>query len=240
MAGVKGVYAVSDSAMRHFLALYRAWLPAEVRLAVIPNCVDMERFRVSPRRRAAARHQWGIAENDEVIGSVGRLSAQKRPEELLTIFALLAKSRPRLKLLLVGTGPLESYLRDSVRRQRLSRRVIFTGFQADVESIIPAMDLHLLVSRREGFGTATIEAMACGVPALATRAPGSEDILQDSAGGMLLAPGDVDNAISSINQLLDNPARREEMGRRGRAEVEARYAVPVVSAQVQAFYDGLA
>jgi len=240
MAGVKGVYAVSDSAMRHFLALYRQWLSPQVRLAVIPNCVDLQRFQVSARRRAAARHQWGIAEDDEVIGSVGRLSNQKRPEELLAIFALLAKSRPRVKLLLVGTGPLESSLRDAVRRQRLSRRVIFTGFQANVESILPAMDLHLLVSRREGFGIATIEAMACGIPVLATRVPGSEDILQDSAGGLLLEPGNVDHAVDSITSLLDNPERRAEMGRRGRAEVEARYAVPVVSAQVEAFYDGLA
>jgi len=240
MSGVKGVYAVSDSAMSHFLALYRQWLPSDVRLAVIPNCVDVRRFQVSARRRAAARRQWGIADDDEVIGSVGRLSAQKRPEELLAIFAHLAQARPHLKLLLVGTGPLESSLRDAVRRQRLTRRVIFTGFQAQVESIIPAMDLHLLVSRREGFGIATIEAMACGVPALATRVPGSEDILHDSAGGLLLPPGDIDSAVGAINALLDDHARREEMGRRGRAEVEARYAVPVVSAQVEAFYDGLA
>lgn len=240
MAGVKGVYAVSDSAMRHFLALYRDWLPGGVRLAVIPNCVDLQRFQVSARRRTAARQQWGIAPNDEVIGSVGRLSAQKRPEELLAIFTHLARTRPRLKLLLVGSGPLESSLRDAVRRQRLSRRVIFTGFQANVESIIPAMDLHLLVSRREGFGIATIEAMACGVPALATRVPGSEDILEGSNGGLLLKPGDIDGAVMTINALLDDPARRNEMGRQGRAEVEARYAAPVVGAQVEAFYDGLA
>ena len=240
MAGVKGVYAVSASAMTHFLALYRQWLPASVRLAVIPNCVDVQRFQPSVRRRAAARRQWGIADDDEVIGSVGRLSAQKRPEELLAIFAHLAKSRPRLKLLLVGTGPLESSLRDAVRRQRLSRRVIFTGFQAQVETIIPAMDLHLLVSRREGFGVATIEAMACGVPALATRVPGSEDVLDGCAGGMLLEPEDIENAVTTIGALLDDAGRRAEMARQGRAEVEARYAVPVVSAQVEAFYDGLA
>jgi glycosyltransferase involved in cell wall biosynthesis len=171
---------------------------------------------------------------------VGRLSAQKRPEELLAIFARLAQSRPRLKLLLVGSGPLESSLRDLVRRQRLSRRVIFTGFQAQVESIIPAMDLHLLVSRREGFGIATVEAMACGVPALATRVPGSADILQDSAGGVLLEPSDIDHAVQVIAGLLDDPARRAEMGRQGRAEVEVRYAAPVIRAQVEAFYDGLA
>jgi glycosyltransferase involved in cell wall biosynthesis/GT2 family glycosyltransferase len=240
MSGVRGVYAVSDSAMNHFLALYRQWLPEGVRLAVIPNCVDVRRFQPSARRRAAARRQWGIGEDDEVIGSVGRLSAQKRPEELLAIFAQLAPARPRLKLLLVGTGPLESSLREAARRLRLTRRVIFTGFQAQVESIIPAMDLHLLVSRREGFGIATIEAMACGVPALATRVPGSEDILQDSAGGLLLTPGDTEQAVRTIAELLDQPARREEMGRQGRVEVEARYGVPAVSAQVEAFYDGLA
>jgi glycosyltransferase involved in cell wall biosynthesis/GT2 family glycosyltransferase len=240
MASVKGVYAVSDSAMQRFLAIYRQWLPAGVRLAVIPNCVDTRRFQPSARRRAAARRQWGIADDDEVIGSVGRLSAQKRPEQLLAIFAQLAPSRPRLKLLLVGAGQLEASLREAARRQRLSRRVIFAGFQSQVENVIPAMDLHLLTSIREGFGIATIEAMACGVPALATRVPGSEDILQGSAGGQLLPLGDTEAAVRTIAQLLDDPARRATMGCSGRAEVEERYAVPVVSAQVQAFYDGLA
>ncbi|XLZ71518.1 glycosyltransferase [Massilia sp. SR12] len=239
MANVKGVYGVSDSAMQRFLALYQQWLPSEARLAVIPNCVDTRRFHPSARRRAAARRQWGIADSDEVIGCVARLSDQKRPDLLLAIFAQMAPLRPRLKLLLVGTGPMESTLRDMVKRQRLSRRVIFTGFQAQVESVIPAMDLHLLVSRREGFGIATIEAMACGVPALATRVPGSEDILQDSAGGVLLPPGDIDAAIRTIAELLDSQERRTEMGLRGRAEVESRYAVGVVSAQVEAFYSGL-
>lgn len=239
MTGVKGVYAVSDSAMQRFLAIYRQWLPASVRLAVIPNCVDTRRFQPSPRRRAAARAQWGIAAEDEVIGSVGRLSPQKRPEQLLAIFAELAQSRPRLKLLLVGAGPLESSLREAVKRQRLSRRVIFTGYQAQVENVIPAMDLHLLVSSREGFGIATIEAMACGVPALATRVPGSEDILQGSAGGLLLPPGDTAGAARIVAQLLDEPGRRAAMGCAGRAEVETRYAAPVVGAQVEAFYDGL-
>lgn len=239
MANVKGVYGVSDSAMKRFLALYQQWLPSEARLAVIPNCVDTRRFHPSVRRRAAARRQWGIADNDEVIGCVARLSDQKRPDLLLAIFAQMAPLRPRLKLLLVGTGPMESTLRDMVKWQRLSRRVIFTGFQAQVESVIPAMDLHLLVSRREGFGIATIEAMACGVPALATRVPGSEDILHNSAGGVLLPPGDIDAAIRTITELLENAERRTEMGLRGRAEVESRYAVPVVSAQVEAFYSGL-
>jgi L-malate glycosyltransferase len=239
MAGVKGVYGVSDSAIKCFLDIYQPWLPAGVRLAVIPNCVDTRRFQPSARRRAAARRQWGLAEDDEVIGCVARLSAQKRPEQLLAIFARLAPARPRLKLLLVGAGPLEASLREAARRQRLSRRVIFTGFQEQVENVIPAMDLHLLVSIREGFGIATIEAMACGVPALATRVPGSEDILQDSAGGLLLPLGDTDAATATVAALLDDPARRAQMARRGRAEVEERYAVPVVSAQVQAFYDGL-
>ncbi|WP_342116970.1 glycosyltransferase [Pseudoduganella sp. OTU4001] len=239
LAGVKGVYSVSDSAMKRFLAIYQQWLPADARLAVIPNCVDTCRFQPSVRRRSAARRQWGIGDDDEVIGCVARLSQQKRPEELLAIFAQLAAIRPRLKLLLVGAGPLESSLRDLAKRLRLSRRVIFAGFQARVENIIPAMDLHLLVSRREGFGIATIEAMACGVPVLATRVPGSEDILQDSAGGILLPLGDTDAAVRTITELLDDRTRREEMGRRGRAEVESRYAVPVVSAQVEAFYEGL-
>ena len=88
-AGVRGVYAVSASALAHFLAVYQPYLPASARLAVIPNPVDVTRFRPDAEARRATRARWGIPQDALVIGSVARLSPQKQPATVLALFGML-------------------------------------------------------------------------------------------------------------------------------------------------------
>ncbi|MYM35009.1 glycosyltransferase [Duganella sp. FT94W] len=237
--GVRGVYAVSDSALAHFMTIYRPYLPADARLAVIPNSVDTECFKPSIAAREQARQRWQLPQPALVIGVVARLSAQKRPAMAIQVFALLRARFPTLYLVLAGTGPLESVLREQVTHMGLLPWVIFTGFVEAVHELMPALDVHLLMSRNEGFGISTIEAMACGVPAVATDVPGSADILRGSPCG-LLVPADAPSlAAEAIAALLADPVRRADMGRLGRAEAVRRYSNAVVGQQVRAFYDGL-
>ncbi|MED5595367.1 glycosyltransferase [Janthinobacterium sp. P210006] len=236
---VKGVYAVSPSAMRHFLDLYRGMLAPQTRLAVIPNGVDTDAFIVSPERRRLARQQLGLPPDALVIGSVARLSAQKRPQALLAMFIRLARQFPRLYLVLAGTGPLEAMLREQVQAARLQERVLLTGFQPRIELLMPAFDLHLLLSKNEGFGIATIEAMACGVPAVGTDVPGTSDILRGSGGGLLLPLDDEDAACRAVADLLRDPARRRRMGRQARLEAEQHYSMQRLERQLRQFYAGL-
>jgi len=235
-SAVCGIYAVSTSAMRHFLAIYRLYIPINAKLMVIPNSVDSARFQPSPCVSAATRMRYGLPVDSLVLGAVGRLSEQKRPDALITLLARLRREFSNLYLLLVGTGPLEAALREQVNAAGLAPYVIFAGFVSDVERIFPALDLHLLLSRNEGFGIATIEAMACGVPTVATDVPGSADILRDSQAGVLVT---LDTAAATVAALLRDPLRRREMGRVARAEATARYANEVVAVQVRAFYHGL-
>ncbi len=236
---VKGVYAVSDSAMRHFLDLYRDMLAPQTRLAVIPNGVDTDTFTVSPERRIQARKQLGLPPDALVLGCVARLSAQKRPQALLALFARLVPQFPNLYLVLVGTGPLEAMLRLQAQQSGLQDRVVFAGFQQRVELLMPAFDLHVLLSKNEGFGIATIEAMACGVPAVGTDVPGTRDILHDSAGGMLLPLDDERTACDAVARLLVDAPRRARMGRLAREETVQRYSMPRLERQLRQFYAGL-
>ena len=236
---VKGVYAVSPSAMRHFLDLYRDMLAPDTRLAVIPNGVDTDTFIVSAERRVLARKQLGLPPDALVLGSVARLSAQKRPQALLALFARLSTQFPQLYLVLVGTGPLEAMLRLQAQQTGLQDRVVFAGFQQGIELLMPAFDLHLLLSKNEGFGIATIEAMACGVPAVGTDVPGTRDILHDSEGGLLLPLGDEAAACAAVAQLLTDAPRRARMGRLAREETVQRYSMPRLERQLRAFYAGL-
>lgn len=239
-ASVRGVYAVSVSAMEHFLAIYRPYLPRDVRLAVIPNPVDMARFRACDGARRSARLRWGLPHDALVLGSVARLSPQKQPQSVLDMFGMLRKQFPDLCLVLAGQGPLEASLRAQAARMGLEGHVVFTGFVDDVAALMPAFDLHLLLSRNEGFGIATVEAMACGVPVVATDVPGNADVLRGSAAGLLVALGDIKTATPAIAALLADPARRARMGAQGRAEAQARYSVEVVGKLVRDFYAGLA
>ena len=238
-SSVKGVYAVSESALQHFLALYRDLIPQEARLAVIPNSVDTERFQPSATRRAAARAAWGVPEEGLVLGCVARLADQKQPAALVSLFAALQAQFPQLYLVLVGTGPLEPDLRADVRRRGLEHRVVFAGFQENVETLIPGMDLHILMSRNEGFGIATIEAMACGVPAVGTNVPGTADVLAGAPGGLLIAPNDEAQAVADVAALLRDPARRAAMGVAGRQDVIERFSEGKVAELVRAFYRGI-
>ena len=236
---VRGVYAVSPSALQHFMALYRGMLAPDTRLAVIPNSVDTDVFIVSPQRRRQAREQLGLPQDALVLGSVARLSPQKRPEALLALFLQLHDRFPGLYLVLAGTGPLEAMLRMQVQAAGLDARVIFTGYQARIELLMPAFDLHLLLSRNEGFGIATIEALACGVPAVGTDVPGTRDILGDCAGGLLLPLDDEQAACELVAGLLIDAPRRESMALAARREAEQRYSMPRLERQLRQFYAGL-
>ncbi len=236
---VKGVYAVSDSAMRHFLDLYRDMLAPQTRLAVIPNGVDTDTFTVSPERRVLARKQLGLPSDALVLGCVARLSAQKRPQALLALFARLAPQFPNLYVVLVGTGPLDAMLRLQAQQSGLQDRIVFAGFRQRVELLMPAFDLHVLLSKNEGFGIATIEAMACGVPAVGTDVPGTRDILHDSEGGLLLPLDDEHAACAAVARLLVDAPRRARMGRLAREETVQRYSMPRLERQLRQFYAGL-
>jgi glycosyltransferase involved in cell wall biosynthesis len=238
-ATVRGIYGATESALQHFLALYKPYLRPDVRLAVIPNCVDTARFVPSPALRRAARERWGLPQDALVIGSVARLSPQKRPESLVTLLHALRPEFPNLYLVLAGAGPLEAAVHRHAVTLGVERYVIFAGYQQRVEEVMPALDLHLLLSRREGFGIATIEALACGVPAVASDVPGNSDVLTRSPGGVLV-PLDDDRAIvRAVAALLADPARRERMGREGREDVVRRFAATHVQALVHEFYRGL-
>ncbi|WP_228892504.1 glycosyltransferase [Pseudoduganella aquatica] len=238
-SAVKGIYAVSESALQHFMALYHPYIQPGTRLAVIPNGVDTRRFRPSPGLRAEARRGWAIPPGSLVMGSVARLAEQKRPQAALALLAALRVEFPHLYLVLVGDGPLETALRRQAQELGVADYVVFTGFQVEVERLLPGMDVHVLLSRNEGFGIATIEAMACGVPAVGTDVPGTADVLRGCAGGVL-APLDEPEALRhAVAALLRDPARRACMGQSGRHEAERLYSQEQVGEMVQAFYRGL-
>lgn len=173
--------------------------------------------------RATARETLGLPLDAPVIGSVTRLSRQKRLDRLVEALTLL----PGVHCALAGVGELEEELRAEVRAAAVEDRVHFLGYRKDVNTVLGALDVFVLTSEREGMANAMLEAMAAGVPVVSTRVSGAEEALApDEAGrapGIIVesTPGAVADAVRG---LLDVTPPRLAMGDEGRRRVAERFS----------------
>ena len=136
---------------------------------IIHNAVDYEKFKYNEEERNKIRDDLKIANNDIVIGHVGRFTNQKNHAFLIDVFYEMHKVNKHYKLLLIGTGILEENIKAKVEKLKLSEYVIFLGFKNDVYRYMNAMDIFAFPSLFEGLGLVLIEAQANGIPCIATK-----------------------------------------------------------------------
>ena len=234
---VKGIYAISKSALTNFMNIYGGFVRPETQIEIIHNSVDENKFNNNSAKRISARKHLKIPDNALVIGYVGRIEKQKRPHELLRIFDKLSCKIPDAYLVIIGTGPLENEIKNLARQQNLDSHVIFTGWQQNVENLIPAFDIAVTVSRNEGFGTTTIESMACGVPIVGTDIPGTRDILNNSKGGILVPRDDIKAAVDACSSLLLDSELRKKMGQSAREEAFKKFSEQNWEKNIIEFYE---
>lgn len=142
------------------------WMFKNAPFQILENSVDHERFRFNEETRKRVREELGVAEDDYLIGSVGRLCKQKNYSFLIKIFSTYHRMNPKTKLLIVGSGILEEELKEQAKRLNIEKYVIFTGFKQDTSPYYQAMDLFCLPSIFEGLGIVGIEAQVSGLPCL--------------------------------------------------------------------------
>jgi glycosyltransferase involved in cell wall biosynthesis len=204
-----------------------SWRGAEEHLArgvgrpeqftVIRSGIDLRPFRWTSRRRAVSRERLGLREDEFAVGTLCRLEPIKGVEELLRGFVLAAVSRPRLRLIIAGDGPLRHRLIETARAAGILPRVTLTGAWVSAPDFLPALDLFALVSHNEGMGRALVEAMAAGLPVLATDVGGMPEVLEEGRAGLLVPAGDEEAIARAIGRLMDNGTLRGDLARRGRA-----------------------
>lgn len=235
-SSVRGIYGVSDSALRRFCECYEEYLSPTTVLRTIHNFVDVHRFYPSSDRRIGGRRSLDIPIDAPVVGSIGRLDTQKEPLAAARIFQRVLMEMPNAYFVFVGQGPLADATQREVQRMGFVERVRFIGFRRDVELLYPVLDAHILLSRLEGFGISTAEAMACGVPVVATDVPGTRDVLADTGAGVLVPYGAEDNAVHALTELLSDHQRRTAMGEAGRRAAIARFSRERWAGEIGAFY----
>src|SRR5690606_28944831 len=134
------------------------------------------------------RSQLGLEPRAFVFGCVARMVPIKRHADLLDGFAAATARHPEAQLLLVGGGPLEAELREHAARLGIAGRVVFLGERRDIERLLPLLDCFVLASSTEGMSNAALEAMACGLPVIATAVGGNAEVVEHERCGLLVPP----------------------------------------------------
>jgi glycosyltransferase involved in cell wall biosynthesis len=208
------------------------------RIFTLPNAVE---DRVIERSRARARweERWGIPDARFWIGSVGRLEAGKRFEQMIELGARLAARGEDVHVVVVGDGERRRALQETARRLGVAGRTTFTGAEPDVRETLSALDLFCFPSADEGLPNAVMEAAAAGVPVLAWRSPFVEELLGGGDGAFLAEPGDFGRWESDARALLRDGERRRRAGEEARRRVLERFGIGRFVAGLTAAYDEL-
>ena len=200
----------------------------------LPNGVDTARFRPGDRR--AARQRLGMEVDRPRVVFVGRLDPVKALPSLLRAWRTVVEKEPRALLDLVGDGDLQSELQTMARTLGLDRSVLFHGRREDVLPYLQAADCFVLPSSSEGLSNTLLEAMAAGLPVVATRVSGSEDIVVSGRNGFLVSPGDQDDLSRQILAILGDPQLARRLGITARKQIMEAFSIERVAKNYQALY----
>lgn len=225
--------------------LLAAGYPAE-KLHVIHNGVAIPAASAPAAARLAARAALAAANADLKLSEgaklavyVGRLHASKGLSTLLAAWRALARQHRELRLWLVGEGPLEGELDDEIKAAGLTGRVVLAGAFDAVDEILQAADLFVLPSREEGLSLALLEALAAGLPVVASDIPGNRLVIEDGQEGLLFPPGAAGVLASAIEVLLSEPNRAAALAAAGRARVSREFSLGKMVAEHLALFHSL-
>ncbi len=221
------VVAVSDRVAAYAAQEFR--IPPD-RLSTIYNGVDLDHFR--PTRR-------GRDDEAPVIGSTARLHVKNDHATLLRAFARVKARWPGARLLLVGRGPEEARLRALATSLGVPAQVQFVGEQADVAPYLHQMDLYVQSSVAEGMPNSVLEAMAVGLPIVATSVGGTPEVVVDGETGLLVPPRDPVALADGMLKLLEDRTMADALGRAGRARVEAHFGEAEMLRRIESLLDRL-
>lgn len=207
------------------------------RLVYLPNAVSLP--DQIPGRREAARKQLGVLPTEKIAVAVGRLSPEKGLDILLAAYARQFGADRGVRLILVGDGPQRVELESIAGRLAIAERVVFAGFTADVASYYAAADLFVMPSHTEGFPMSLLEAMAWGLPVVASAVGGIPDIVQDGMHGCLVPPGEEGQLAGAMGNLLNNRELADRLGRMARKTVAERFAAEQWARTLEKVYAGV-
>lgn len=195
----------------------------ESEIRVVPYGFDFSKLTASDSAVRAVRSEFA-AEEDFIIGCVGRFHKNKGHRYLFEAIKGLIRKFPNIKVVLLGSGD-RSMLEEEIRRLEVSNHVTFAGYRNDIPAAMMAMDLLVHPSLSESFGQVIVEAMAVGTAVVATSVGGISELIDDELTGLLVPPGDSKALAISIERMIKSANLREKLSVRGKASVTKKFGV---------------
>jgi glycosyltransferase involved in cell wall biosynthesis len=205
----------------------------------VPNGIALDRFADVAEFSAEKLKQLGVPLRRTIIGSVGRLTGQKGYRYLLDALPTVLAARPDTSIIVVGDGELREDLHDQAKHLGLEEHVHFLGSRQDVESLLRIMDLFVLPSLWEGLPTVIMEAMASGVPVIATDISGTRELIKPGRTGWLTEPGNPKDLAAAILEALDNPLKRRRIAKNALEDVVPLYSMQAIAERYAELYHQL-
>lgn len=223
--------AVSDDLTR--------WLISTVgvprrKVVTIHNGVDVERFAAAAREDG--RRTLGVAPESVAVGTVGRLDPVKDQATLLEAFAVVASEHRHATLHIIGDGPCRDALHEQAHRLGLNARVAFLGERRDVATLLSGFDVFVLPSIAEGISNTILEAMAAGLPIVATRTGGNPELVEDRVSGTLVPVGDHRRLAAALSAYTADPHLRALHGKAARQRAMEEFALDRMAVRYRNLY----
>ena len=187
--------------------------------------------------RRDTRRRFDFGDSAFVVGIVGSLTPVKQHAVLLSAFGRAA-CVPTMRLLIVGDGPLRAMLGDQARAEGVEDRVRFAGWCEDVPAMLAGMDAYVCSSESEGMNNALLEAMAAGLPIIATDVGDNAAVLRNEIEGLIVEPGSVTAMARSLELLAESPSLRDRLGHAARSRVR-EYGIDRMASAYDRYYRGL-
>jgi N-acetyl-alpha-D-glucosaminyl L-malate synthase BshA len=203
-------------------------------IEVIRNFVNCDVYIRRPERIAEMRPRFANP-GEYLFVHLSNFRPVKRVPDVIEVFARVAKVLPA-RLMLIGDGPDRSYAEQLALRHNIQDRIHFLGKQDEVYELLPLADLMIMPSQMESFGLAALEAMACGVPAIATRVGGVPELIDDNVNGLLFELGNVDAMAQAAISLLNDPDCLQAMSQSARRTAQDRFCTTRIIPLYESYY----
>ncbi|WP_263365952.1 N-acetyl-alpha-D-glucosaminyl L-malate synthase BshA [Edaphobacter bradus] len=203
-------------------------------IAVIRNFVNCDVYVRKPELVAAMRPRFAQP-NERLLVHLSNFRPVKRVLDVIEVFARVSRALPA-RLMLIGDGPDRSLAEHLALHHGIQDRVHFLGKQDNVNELLPLADLMLMPSEMESFGLAALEAMACSVPAIATRVGGVPELIDDQINGLLFEVGDVDSMADAAVRLLLDQTRLNELATAARKTAQDRFCASRIIPLYEDYY----
>ena len=201
----------------------------------VPNGKDLSPFEISISKEKA-KNRLGFGKEIILIGCISRLFESKGQEYLIRAMPRLLKEKPEIKLLVVGGGRMKDYLEKISQELGVSKDVIFLGERKDIPELLKAFDVFVFPSLREGMPGALMEAMAAGLPVVATNIGGNVELVENNETGLLVLPANPREISTAVLKILDTPKLSATLGKKARNRIKNDFTLEKMAATLDGIY----